>query len=300
MFGYVRIYKPELKMGEYEQYQGVYCSLCKQLGKSCGHFSRMTLSYDLSFFALFRMALDEGCPGFEKGRCFLHPLKKRACCGENEHIAFSADASALLTYYKLLDNLQDGSFFRRAALRLTQPFAAGARRRAQRRQPQLDEEIRLYMERQAALETANTPSIDAAAEPSADLLSYMAQLSARDEKERRVLERFGYCLGRWIYLIDAMDDLTDDLKEGGYNPYILSRGLKAGEDEAVRETREYALLTLNACLAECIAAYNLLPVRRFDGILRNVLEQGMPAAQRQAVDGKKQDKRPKAVESAAS
>ncbi|MCI8554448.1 MAG: hypothetical protein HFJ80_05830 [Clostridiales bacterium] len=287
MFGYVRVYKPELKIGEYEQYQGVYCSLCKQLGRSCGQLSRMTLSYDFTFLALLRMALDDTCPGFHRGRCFLHPFKKRTCCRENDHIAFAADAAALLTYYKLLDNLKDSGFLRRLALRFVQPFVSSARRRARRRQPRLDEEIQRYMERQTALERARTPSVDAAAEPSARLLSYLAQLSARNERDRLVLDRLGYCLGRWIYLIDAVDDLADDLKENGYNPYIFSRGLKQGEDEAVRETREYALLTLNACLAECLAAYHLLPVRRFDGILRNILEQGMPAAQRLAVQGGK-------------
>lgn len=73
MFGYVRIYKPELKVGEYEQYQGVYCSLCKQLGKSCGQTARLSLSYDLTFFALFRMALDDGCPGSKRDVAFSTP-----------------------------------------------------------------------------------------------------------------------------------------------------------------------------------------------------------------------------------
>ena len=290
MFGYVRIYKPELKVGEYEQYQGVYCSLCKQLGKSCGQTSRLSLSYDLAFLALFRMALDDGCPRFERGRCFLHPLKKRACCCSNEHIRFAADVSALLVYYKLKDNMRDSGFLRRTALRAVQPPTALSRRRAAGRRPQLEEAVRAYIDDQSRLERERTPSLDAAAEPSARLLSYLASLTARDERERRILERFGYCLGRWIYLIDAVDDMAEDLRSGGYNPYLLSRGITAGEDaeQAIRETREYSRLTLNACLAECIAAYNLLEIRRFDGILRNVLEQGMPDAQERVIRGRLQ------------
>ena len=117
------------------------------------------------------------------------------------------------------------------------------------------------------------------------MLAYLSSLTARDDKERRILERFGYCLGRWIYLVDAVDDLPEDLEKGRYNPYILSRHLENGQLEALEETRRYSLLTLNACLAECLAAYNLLTVPRFDGILRNVLEQGMPSVQRQAASG---------------
>ena len=287
MFGYVRIYKPELKVGEYEQYQGVYCSLCKQLGKSCGQTARLSLSYDLTFFALFRMALDDGCPRFEKGHCFLHPVKKRPCCASNDHIRFAADASALLTYYKLRDNIQDSGPVRRTALHAIQPPVALSRRRAAVRQPELEQAVRTYLEEQNRLEMEQTPSLDAAAEPSARLLSYMAALTARDDRERLILERFGYCLGRWIYLIDAVDDMAEDLEAEGYNPYLLARGIHKGEgaEQAIREAREYSRLTLNACLAECIAAYNLLDIRHFDGILRNVLEWGMPAAQERVIQG---------------
>ena len=125
------------------------------------------------------------------------------------------------------------------------------------------------------------------------MLAAMAASAAHDERERLVLDRFGYCLGRWIYLIDAVDDLEDDLKEGSYNPYVLSRQLLSGDTEGVRRTREYSLLTLNACLAECVAAYNLLDIRRFDGILRNVLEWGMPTIQRDVIAGRKKKKKDK-------
>ena len=285
MFGYVRIYKPDLKVAEYEHYQGIYCSLCKQLGKRYGFFARMTLSYDFTFLALFRMALDDRCTGFQKGRCLFNPLKKRTCCCDNDHIPFAADAATLLVYYKLKDNIADEGFWKSLPTRFLLPFAAHARKKAQKRQPELEEKIRDCMEKQAALEKAGTASIDAAAEPTAQMLSYLSAIAARDEKERRILERFGYCLGRWIYLIDAVDDLEKDLEEGSYNPYALSRGLKMGDTKALEETRRYSLFTLNACLAECLAAYNLLTIRRFDGILRNILEQGMPSVQKQVVAG---------------
>ena len=141
------------------------------------------------------------------------------------------------------------------------------------------------MAAQAQAEAARTVSIDRAAEPFAKLLSYMATLVAQDDKQRVVLERFGYCLGRWVYLIDAVDDLADDLAGGQYNPYALAKNLRADDTDGIKSCREYASLTLNACLAECIAAYNLLEIRRFDGILRNILEEGMPAAQRRVILG---------------
>ncbi|HIW73139.1 MAG TPA: hypothetical protein H9684_02345, partial [Firmicutes bacterium] len=248
--------------------------------------ARMTLSYDFTFLALLRMALDDRCTGFQKGRCAFNPLKKRTCCRDNDHIPFAADAATLLVYYKIKDNLADEGFWKSLPSRFLLPFASHVWKKALKRQPELDEMIRACMEKQAGLERAGTASIDAAAEPTAQMLSGLAALSARDDKERRVLERFGYCLGRWIYLADAVDDLAEDLEKGSYNPYILSRGLTRDRPEELEETRRYSLFTLNACLAECLAAYNLLAVRRFDGILRNVLEQGMPAVQRRILAGK--------------
>lgn len=283
MFGYVRVYQPELKMGEFEQYRGVYCALCKQLGKRYGFFARMTLSYDFTFLALFRMALDDGCVGFRKGRCVFNPLKKRMCCCDNSHLHDAADAATLMVYYKLKDNIADSGFFPALPARLLLPFAALARRKALKRQPELDRIVAGCMEQQTELERAGTDSIDLAAEPSAKMLAFLAQLTADDDRERMVLERFGYCLGRWIYLIDAVDDLPGDLDKGRYNPYIYSLQLKKGETERIEKAQKYAILTLNACLAECIASYNLLEIRRFDGILRNILELGMPEAHKRVL-----------------
>lgn len=285
MFGYVRIYKPEIKMGEFELYQGIYCSLCKRLGKRYGVIARMTLSYDFTFLSLLRMALSPACTGFKKSRCALHPLKKRTCCCDNPHVDFAADAAVMLTYHKLRDNIADRGFFSGLPARILLPFASAARKKASKRYPEMDAYIMQCMKEQDALEKAGTMSMDAAADPSARMVAYLAGMAASSEKEAKILERFGYCLGRWIYLMDAVDDLEDDLKEGGYNPYVLSRGLVRGDDEAVQETRAYSVLTLNACLAECIAAYNLLHIHRFDGILRNVLEWGMPCAQKEVVAG---------------
>ena len=285
MFGYVRLHKPTITMGEYEQYRGIYCTLCKRLGKRYGPLSRMTLSYDMTFLALLHMALEPDEPDFCPGRCSFNPTKKCLKCQNTAATDFAADLGTLLAYYKLKDTLADEKFFKKLGAACVYPILAAYRRRAAKRRPDADSEIAAMMAAQAEAETARTASIDRAAEPFAKMLSYMAALVAQDDKQRVVLERFGYCLGRWIYLIDAVDDLADDLKGGQYNPYALAKHLRADDAAGIKACREYAALTLNACLAECIAAYNLLDVCRFDGIIRNILEQGMPVAQWRVVSG---------------
>ena len=59
MLGYVRAYRPEMKFKDYDMYKGVYCSLCKSIGKRYGLLARLTLSYDFTFLAILRMAVRE-------------------------------------------------------------------------------------------------------------------------------------------------------------------------------------------------------------------------------------------------
>ncbi len=286
MFGYVRLHKPTITMGEYEQYRGVYCTLCRRLGKRYGLAARMSLSYDMTFFALLHAALEADDPDFCPGRCSFNPTKKCLKCQNTVATDLAADLGTLLAYYKLRDTLADEKFFKKLGAACAYPLLAAYRRRAAKRRPDADRAIAAMMAAQADAERTRTASIDRAAEPFAELLSYMATLVAQDDTQRVVLERFGYCLGRWVYLVDAVDDLADDLRDGQYNPYALAKDLRADDADGIQACREYAALTLNACLAECVAAYNLLDVRRFDGILRNILEEGMPAAQRRVILGK--------------
>ncbi len=291
MFGYVKVYQPELKMGEFEQYRGIYCSLCKTLGKRYGFTAQMTLSYDMTFLAVLHMALSDECAGFKKGRCPYNPFKKRACCKENASLDFCADAAMLLAYHKTKDTIEDDRFIKRVSAKLLLPIMKRNRHRAAKRLPEIDRLIEQEMLHQRDLEQSRVVSVDAAAEPTAQMLSLLCAEVSNDEKQKRILSRFGYCLGRVVYLMDAADDLEEDLKNGSYNPIALSTGLNSSDKEKIQEARESAKWMLNASLAECKAAYELLSVRRFDGILRNVLEWGVPSIQKQVLSGERK-KRP--------
>ncbi len=285
MFGYVKVYQPQLKMGEFEQYRGVYCSLCRTLGKRYGILAQMTLSYDVTFLALLHLSLAETCVGFQGGRCPYNPLKKRLCCHDHAALDFCADAAMMLVYHKTLDTLSDDRFSKRLVARLLLPFYRRYRRKAAARQPELDTYVLKYMDKQKTLESDKVTSVDQAAEPTAQILSRLCQTAGKDEAQREILARFGYCLGRWVYLIDATDDLADDFLTGNYNPVLLSRDVT--ESEQLQTARESMLLSLNASLAECRACYEELHVEQFGGILSNVLEWGIPHIQQQVLSGEK-------------
>ena len=289
MFGYVKLFKPTITMGEYEQYKGIYCTLCKRLGMRYGVLSRFTLSYDMTFLALLQMALEEKDADFCPSRCSFNPTKRCLKAQNTAAIDRAADIGTILAYYKLRDTLADEGYFKRMAAWCAMPFAKHAHKKAKQNVPHIDEAVEAMMIAQARLEAEGCASIDRAAEPFALLLQTLAGEIAADDSQKRVLERFGYCLGRWVYLMDAVDDLEEDLEEERYNPYILARHLKEGDEQGVKDARNYSLFTLNACLAECKSAYDLLEIRRFDGILRNILEEGMAHAQKRVIAGEEEE-----------
>ena len=296
MFGYIRIFKPELKMGEYDRYKGIYCTLCRRIGQQYGRITRFSLSYDFTFLALLKMALADDCAGFEKGRCVYNPLKKCLNCQQTDAVDDAAACAELLLCGKLEDNLHDERGLRRLSARLGLRRLCRARKKAAARLPGEAEAIARYLSAQQAVEAEPHSSLDRAAEPTAELMQTLSAGLGATEAQRRVLARLGYCLGRFIYLADAADDYWDDAATDGYNPWLIAHGMPpkgARPDRKTRgvvgaseEVRSHVKAALNMNVAEAIAAYRLLEIRRFDGIMSNILERGLPAVIRELINGK--------------
>ena len=284
MFGYVRPYKDEMKVREYEQYKGIYCGLCRALGKEYGVFTRLTLSYDCTFFAAAAIGRLPKCPDFVRRRCVVNPAKKCWFCtkGAEDVYQYASALSVLLTWYKLSDTVQDEGFFKRMGARLGQLFFRRAFRRAKHDFPELAEKIRSEMEQQAAVEREENPSLDACCAPTAEILGFVFASLGKDDTERFVLHDFGYALGRWIYTIDAADDLEEDLKAGAFNPFIGRFGLR-GCTSLTPEQKKVADAECNACLnlnaARIGAAMNLIDFGRFSTLIDNVVRLGLPRMQ---------------------
>lgn len=258
-----------MRVKELTAYKAVYCGLCGQLGRSFGFFARMTLSYDFAFYSMLWWAVHEQCPTIEKRRCPFNPLKKRPVCTEGEALAVGADAAAILLYHKLLDNIRDGGVLQKAGYSLLRPFVAGARNKAAARRPEHDAVIVQAMQQQTAIERAQTRSIDAACEPTANMLAGLFRLLSEDAMKARVLERLGYFLGRYIYLCDALDDLESDSRTGNYNPLLFC----CGSDTA--QAVERAKTSLNLTTAEAEKTLALLPMHDFAPIIENIVTMGL-------------------------
>ena len=274
MFGYIKIQKSELRVREYEYYRAAYCGLCRSMGKCTGQCSRLTLSYDFAFLALVRMMLAGDAPTFEKRRCIVHPFRPRTMMKENSALDFAADAAALLAYEKCLDDVADSGFFGRIGARMRCLFLHTAYRRARKRHPVLAATLRAELAALSRIERENRPTVD---EPAALFGRLLASLMAEGfaDDKARIARAIGDKVGRFIYIVDAIDDLVGDAKAGNYNPILLTFG--ANPDKEARELLKNALI---ASLYDVGAALDLASddadgTRR--AILENIVYLGMPA-----------------------
>ncbi len=290
MFGYVRTFDSELKIGEYRAYKAIYCGLCKQLGRSFGFLARLTLSYDFTFLAALSMAVQQEEPCFEAQGCMCNPLKKTPCCLENQALSDSADCAMILLWHKLQDDLADSGLAKRLGVRLLRLFARKPYRLAAARRPELAQKAREYTAAQQALEADRCADVDMAAEPTAKLLEWLLCGLSSDQKQQRVLQRTGYLLGRYIYLCDALDDLEDDRKKGGYNPFLL-RAAANGTAEDAEAIRQEAKGSLYLTVSELGLCCGLLQLQRFSGIINNVLCLGLKGSVDRIIAGQKRPKR---------
>lgn len=268
MFGYIRACKPEMRIKEYELYKAVYCSLCKELGKSYGILARFTLSYDFTFLAILSMALNGRCCGLTQKSCTCNPLKKCTYIEDLSEVKMPAAAAMILLYYKLMDNIEDEKGIKRIGYKIAKPLFSSAHKKAAKKFPQLDKIAYDYIESQRTLEAKATDNLDMAAEPTAVCMAEMFKTLSEDEMTQRCLDRVGYSIGRYIYILDAAVDLKEDIKLDRYNP------LKANADDE-SFIKDSIAPQLNICIAEAAKAYELIDIKKFKNILDNLMYLGL-------------------------
>jgi hypothetical protein len=276
MFGYIMPEKPELKIREYETFRAYYCSICKAMGKNCGQISRLALNYDATFLAVLLASLGNEKDQAKIERCLIRSFKKRAVVkNDSEIIRYAADMNVLLAYYNLKDNVHDeGSLVSRAASLLLIPAA----KRAGKRQPEMLSAIAEMLDDLNRIEKEKCDSMDQAAEPFAKMMSkimsYKEDLVGK--KNIEVLEWIGYNIGKWLYIIDACDDLDKDLHSGSYNPLICMFGRgETGTGGIKDKMRERVKFNLTYALSETAKGVGFLNINKNRGIIENIIYLGM-------------------------
>lgn len=290
MFGYIRPLKPDMLIKDFDAYKAVYCSLCKQLGRDYGVFASLILSYDATFYAILSMSVRGECNSYKKGRCKFNPMKKcNYCQSKSKALEDAAALSVASFYYKIADDRADGGFFKKLAVALVKPFAKRWRKKLLKNGGGFFDEIFSDMlTEQFKAELNPECGIDMAANPTANALSRLCVGMSEDKMQQRVLESFGYHLGKWIYLMDAADDLDDDIKKGGFNPFAKEFALCGDYDK--EKISQQCNSVINESAAMLLNSYNLIELKGNQRILENVVTLGISSMQKQVLFDKKKEK----------
>ncbi len=282
MFGYVKPFIPNLRVKDYELYKSVYCGLCRSMKSHTGGISRLTLSFDMTFFAMVRLALAKEDYNIRKRRCALHPIRKRPMMDDNETLAYTSYVSALLSFYKLADTVSDEKGLKRMAARCAMPYAGRMKKRACRAGEEPHLIIANAMETLAKLEKEACSVPDMPADVFGDMLGKLLAFGF-EGATAKIAHEIGLHTGRWVYLTDAVFDYDEDKKSGSYNPFLFA----FAEDAQMVAFREQTLRAI--MIRETDAIARALALVDFEGrkslfdCIENIIYDGMESALSPAV-----------------
>jgi hypothetical protein len=264
MFGYVTINKPELKIKEYEVYKGVYCTLCKEMGKEYGFLSRFLLSYDGAFYVMYKLGLSNDKIDVLNSRCSFNPCKKcmKITC-ENNVYKLACAITVFLAYFKLVDNLHDSNFFKRMILYILYPYFCLIKNKAKKKYHHIFEIVNKGTAEQFALEKDKNVSLDKSAHPTADILSKLFAYGETGDNQENA-KQFGYQLGRVVYFLDAFDDYEKDAKDNTFNPF-----------ENCNDIVEFSTHTINMSIGALTETFKKQNFNNFSVIIENIIYDGL-------------------------
>ena len=262
MFGYITVNRPELKIKDDALYRSFYCGLCRSLKKRYGLAGQGTLSYDMTFVGLLLSALYEPVTEEDVTLCLIHPLERHPIV-KNDYIDYAADMNLLLAYYNLLDDWQDD---KKLSAKLGADLLKSGMKKVEQCYPRQVKAVTDYIASIAAIEKAGRPDLDGPAGATGTMFGEL--LVKEEDVWSETLRRLGFFLGKFIYLMDAYEDLEKDLKKGSYNPWSGSGLTRAEVADKAQEA-----LTLMA--GEATLAFERLPIVMHEEILRNILYAGI-------------------------
>ena len=276
MFGYIKPLNGELLVRQAEYYRGAYCGLCRSMRKIGGFMTSFGLSYDFAFLTVVRGAISGEIPSLEMRRCPVHPLKKRPTFKKSAATEYCASAAILLSYRKIIDDISDEKGMKKLASLMIKPIFSMGRRRVLKKYKELYELDKLIEElllKLSATERENLPSADITAEIFGEILGEIISFGI-EGSQKKVAMSFGRAIGHWIYLVDAADDYSEDVKKGRYNPFF---GLYGGSFD--KDEKESVKIALISKLMEAERAFDLMNMGEDSnavGIIKNIIYLGMP------------------------
>lgn len=266
MFGYITPVMNTLTEPQQNRYKQAYCGLCLSLANRSGHFGRITLSNDITFLAILISSLYEPDESENTIRCVLHPIKPRIA-RVSPLFDFAADMNILLMYYKLKDQQRDE---RGPSGRIGLHMLHKSMDRIYSDWPEQCKGVSEALEALWSLEDKTDVSCAELADTLCNLSGQMLGsvfVPKPNDIWSKGLRAVGEGLGRFVYWMDAYEDLKNDIKRNRFNP--LRHYMKRSDFDS------FCKDTLEMLMAEATEPFELLPLEKDIDILRNILYSGV-------------------------
>lgn len=279
MFGYVTPLKEEMKVKDFARFKCYYCGLCCHIKKEFGNIPRLALNYDMTFLGLLLDALSPDELEVSHHRCSLHPAEKKPVIINNKALSYSSAMNVALSYYKLLDDVNDDKNLKSKFLStILSPYT----KRFSSPIIEINDKIKKSLNKLSILENNKSFNyIDEICDPFSNLVGiilrdYPYKLTNDSAELRTTLYNLGYSIGKWIYLIDALDDLKSDMEKEKFNPinFLYNKDSLTYEKfiELIRSRIEFTILN---CGYNCKENLDKLNLNRNKDILYNIIELGL-------------------------
>lgn len=263
MFGYVCINKQELKIKDYELYRSYYCGLCKELYRRYGRIGQLLLNYDMTFLAILLTGLYEPTEVKSRERCIPHPLEMHGKT-YNEFTEYAADMTVLLAYQKAMDDWRDE---KNRAKRVLAHLLRRDYSQVRAKYPRQARTLEICVRKLSEAEDSHSADLDVVAGFSGRFLGEL--FVCREDLWQEQLRSLGFYLGKFVYLMDAFEDMEADAKKGNYNIFLE---MQQKDPEGFAKTAEGILVDMMSC---CSRQFEKLPVLKNAEILRNILYSGV-------------------------
>lgn len=264
MFGYISVNREKLNAKDCSVYQSYYCGLCQKLKKRFGRKGQMLLSYDMAFLIVLLTGLYE-LEDKESGFiCALHPSKKRIA-RYNAATDYAAAISVLLATKNFEDDWIDNHSYPKKAL--SQIFKKDYER-IRIQYPRQEQAIQRYLQKLGQAEKCNERNVDAVAGLTGELLGEIFAWKEEDIWAGE-LRCMGFYMGKFIYLMDAYEDIDKDGKNHCYNVLSLM------QQETEQDFETFSRLMLMSMMSECAKSFERLPILLHAEICRNILYSGV-------------------------
>lgn len=263
MFGYIYVNQKDLSEESKKQYQAYYCGLCQVLKKSSGVKGQILLNYDMTFLIILLTGLYELQNREKMFVCPLHPGKKKLAY-INEASVYASDMNVLLSYYNLVDDWEDDHSLPKYMI--SQMLKKDYRRIA-RKYPRQAQAVETYVRHLDMLERKKEDNIDAISGLTGEMLGEI--FAWKDDIWAEELHCLGFYMGKFIYLMDAYEDLEKDVRKNEYNPFMKLAKQNHRDFETISK------LILTSMMSECAKSFERLPILLHADIIRNILYSGV-------------------------